>query len=262
MTALKIATWNVNSLKVRLPQVLTWLQEAQPEVLALQELKLADEYFPHEALRDAGYVAYVAGQKTYNGVATLVRANVNAAISNIVTAIPILEDAQRRVMAITLGDIRILNLYVPNGESVSSLKYQYKLNWLQHLNNWLASELKVDKQYIVLGDFNIAPQDIDVHDPKAWHEQVLCSTPERQALQNLQALGLKDCFRELYPEEQAFSWWDYRLNAFKRKIGLRIDLILASTAFFPYCTKAYIDQTPRSWERPSDHTPVIAEFMI
>lgn len=254
----KIATWNVNSLRVRLPHVQQWLQQVNPDVLALQEIKLTQDDFPYDAFASLGYSAIVSGQKTYNGVAILSR----QPVENIITDIPNLEDHQRRVLGVTLGDIRIIDLYVPNGESVTSEKYQYKLNWLKKLDLWLKHELSIHPKVIILGDFNIAPAEIDVHDPAAWSGQVLFSQPERQAFQDMLTVGFHDCFREQAPEECAYSWWDYRMNAFKRNMGLRIDHILASHALAAACTQCYIDKFPRTWERPSDHAPVVAEFNI
>lgn len=258
MTVFKIATWNVNSLRVRLQHVLTWINDVKPDVLALQETKLPDTDFPMDAIHSADYVAIFSGQKAYNGVAILSRKK----IRDIITDIPGLEDAQRRVLGITVGDTRILNLYVPNGQSIFSEKYQYKLNWLQKLDLFLRDELKKYPKMLVLGDFNIAPEEIDVHDPKTWEGQVLFSDPERQAFRDMLQIGFHDVYRKLIPEEKNFSWWDYRLNAFKRNRGLRIDHILASTALSSVCLRCYIDKTPRQWERPSDHAPVIAEFDI
>ncbi len=252
----KIATWNVNSLRVRLPQVLEWLETAQPDVLALQETKLPDADFPVAAINQAGYKVVYSGQRTYNGVAIMSRLT----SSNIITDIPGLEDPQRRVLGVTLGDLRIINLYVPNGESVTSEKYLYKLGWLHQLHQLLAQELKAHSKLIVLGDFNIAPEDQDVYDPKEWAGQVLFSDKERAALSELCRLGLTDCFRLHSQPEKSFSWWDYRMNSFKRNRGLRIDHILASLKLSLQCTRCYIDKSPRSAERPSDHAPVVAEF--
>lgn len=256
MLPFKIATWNVNSLRVRLPHVLAWLEKVKPDMLALQELKMPDEDFPHDAIREAGYVAAVSGQKTYNGVAILSRTESKDKITDFSG----FEDHQRRVLAVTIGDIRVINLYVPNGESVGSEKYQYKLNWLSQLDVFLRNELKKHPKMIVLGDFNIAPAEIDVHDPKAWEGNVLFSVPERKAFQTVLEIGLVDCFRQLSPTEPGYTWWDYRLNAFKRKMGLRIDHILASTALLSSCQTCYVDTTQRALERPSDHAPVVAEF--
>lgn len=258
MTSFKIASWNINSLRVRLPHVLTWLKDVQPDVLALQELKLPDEDFPGAAIQEAGYTAVFSGQKTYNGVAILSRKK----LDNIVTAIPELDDTQRRVLAATIDDIRVVNLYVPNGESVLSTKYQYKLNWLNKLDLFLKQELERHPKVVVLGDFNIAPQEIDVHDTRLWEGQVLFSQPERKAFQDMLNIGFHDCFRELHPEAKIYSWWDYRMNAYKRDRGLRIDHILASKALIPHCLHCYIDKLPRAWERPSDHAPVVAEFNL
>lgn len=255
--SLKVATWNVNSLKVRLPQVLEWLEVVKPDVLALQETKVLDVDFPLAAITQAGYQAVYSGQRTYNGVAILSR----AASTDIITDIHGLEDPQRRVLAAIIGDVRVINLYVPNGESIISPKYIYKLDWLEKLRYWLAEELKAHSKVIVLGDFNIAPEDQDVYDPKAWTGQVLFSDKERAALKELFELGLVDCFRLKSQPEQSFSWWDYRMNSFKRNRGLRIDHILASPQLSSQCLNSYIDKGPRGSERPSDHAPVVAEFM-
>lgn len=252
----KIATWNVNSLKVRLPQVLQWLEAIKPDVLALQETKLPDTDFPLAAIHQAGYQVVYNGQRTYNGVAILSR----KIASDILTDMPGLEDPQRRLLGVTLGDLRLLNLYVPNGESVTSKKYLYKLDWLDKLQQLLMRELKTYSKLIVLGDFNIAPDNQDVYDPEAWAGQILFSDKERAAFVELGKLGLVDCFR-LHPQpEKSFSWWDYRMNAFKRNRGLRIDHIMASLQLSTHCQRCYIDKSPRSAERPSDHAPVVAEF--
>lgn len=257
MKSFKIATWNVNSLRVRLPQVLTWLADAKPDVLALQELKMPEEDFPFDELRAAGYEAIVNGQKTYNGVAILYRGMVP---ENVVNEFPGLSDPQRRVLAATFNHVRVLNLYTPNGESVTSPKYLYKLNWLNHLRLFLAAEMKQYPHVIILGDFNIAPQNEDVHDPTVWDGKVLFSDPERKEFQNILQMGFTDCFRIHAQPEKSFSWWDYRLNAFKRNLGLRIDHILASSELAKQCNQCSIDKIPRGWERPTDHAPVIAGF--
>lgn len=253
---LKIATWNVNSLNVRLPQVLDWLRTQQPDILALQETKLSDPDFPTLDIAEVGYQAVFSGQKTYNGVAILSRLPAH----DLITDLPALDDPQRRVLAATIGGVRVLNLYVPNGQAVGSDKYRYKLGWLSQLNAWLATELKQHNKLVVLGDFNIAPEDRDVHDPSAWAGQVLCSEPERAAFQRLIEQGLKDTFRLFPQEERSFSWWDYRAAAFRRNLGLRIDHILASPALAAVCHGCRIDPAPRRLERPSDHAPVVAEF--
>jgi exodeoxyribonuclease-3 len=253
---LKIASWNVNSLNVRLPQVLAWIEVAQPDVLALQETKLTDDRFPVAEVQEAGYHAVFAGQKTYNGVAILSR----QPASDPVADIPGLDDHQRRILAATVGGVRIVNLYVVNGGEVGSEKYDYKLHWLDRVTRWLATELERHDRLVVLGDFNIAPDDRDVYDPEEWRERILCSTLEREALSRILELGLQDTFRLFEQEEGVFSWWDYRMNMFRRKLGLRIDLVLASTAMARQCTASYIDIEPRRQERPSDHAPAIAEF--
>jgi exodeoxyribonuclease-3 len=255
---LKIATWNVNSLRIRLPQVLDWLQIQQPDVLALQETKLVDAHFPGADLNSLGYHVAFAGQRTYNGVALLSR----FPPIDIVTDLPDLDDPQRRVLGVTVNDLRVLNLYVPNGQAVGTDKYAYKLEWLDHLADYLRKQLATYRQLVVLGDFNIAPEDRDVHDPQAWTGKVLCSEPERAALRRLLALGLKDTFRLFAQEEASFSWWDYRAGNFRRNHGLRIDLILASTILAQVCTSCKIDKAPRGWQRPSDHAPVVAEFYL
>lgn len=253
---LRIASWNVNSLNVRLPHVLAWSQVVEPDVLALQETKLVDARFPEAELRDIGYHSVFSGQKTYNGVAILSR----EPATDTVTDVPGLDDEQRRVLAATVGDIRVINLYVVNGSEVGSEKFEYKLRWLEKVTDWVASELERHENVVVLGDFNITPDDRDVHDPEAWREKILCSTPERQALQRMLDLGLGDTFRQFEQPQGVFSWWDYRMNAFKRKMGLRIDLVLASKAMLERCTASYVDVEPRRQERPSDHAPVVAQF--
>jgi len=252
----KVATWNVNSLKVRLPQVLAWLAEAGPDVLALQEIKQPDQDFPAEALQAAGYHGISNGQRTYNGVALVSR----QPLADAVRALPGSEDPQRRVLAATVAGVRIVNLYVPNGQSVDSDKYRYKLEWLQRLRDYLADELEAHEKLIVLGDFNIAPGERDVHDPELWRGRVLFSEAEREALAGLLELGLVDLFRQFDQPEGAFSWWDYRAAAFRRNRGLRIDLILGSHAMAERCLASAVDPEPRGWERPSDHAPVWAEF--
>lgn len=259
MTVLKIATWNVNSLRVRLPHVLQWLAEAKPDILALQELKMPTEEFPAAEIAAAGYHAIVNGQKTYNGVAVLAR---DSLFSDVIMDLPGFEDHQRRVLAVTVLGVRVINLYVPNGESLVSEKYQYKLDWLSKLRPFLKDELAIHGRLVVLGDFNIAPDDRDVHDPREWAGHVLVSEAERQALRGVLLSGLRDSFREINPDEIAYSWWDYRLNAFKRNRGLRIDHILCSEALFAGCERCIIDKSVRGWERPSDHAPVWAEFRL
>jgi len=244
--------------KIALPHVLAWLDGARPDVLALQETKLTDDRFPVQELLDEGYHSVFSGQKTYNGVAILSR---DKAVDP-VTDIPGLDDPQRRILAATVGTVRIVNLYVVNGSEVGSEKFEYKLHWLEQVTAWLAREINEFENVIVLGDFNIVPDDRDVHDPEGWREKILCSTPEREALGEILDLGFQDTFRLFEQEERTWSWWDYRMNAFRRKMGLRIDLILASKAMAKTCTASYVDIEPRRQERPSDHTPVIAEFEL
>lgn len=253
---LKLATWNVNSLNVRLPQVVEWLAAAKPDVLALQETKLTDDKFPATEILTAGYRAVYSGQKTYNGVAILSKQEA----ADVVIEIPGLDDHQRRILAATYGDVRVLNLYVPNGESVGSDKYRYKLTWLNKLISFVSAELKRYPKLVVLGDFNIAPEERDVYDPLVWQGKVLFSEAEREALQRLLATGLCDTFRLFEQEEKQFTWWDYRMAAFRRNMGLRIDHILASKPLCEHCQSCAIDKTPRKNERPSDHTPVVAVF--
>jgi len=254
----KIATWNVNSMNVRQGHVIEWLQAQEPDVLVLQEIKQPTEKFPSDALRDIGYHSIASGQKTYNGVAVISKIEP----TNPVTDLPGLEDPQRRVLATTTGNVRVIDLYVPNGSEVGSDKYQYKLGWLASLRDFLQVEMQEHENVVVLGDFNIAPADEDVHDPEKWGDAILCSPLERQALSALLEIGLTDVFRKFDQPEKTFSWWDYRAAGFRRNAGLRIDLILSSASMAERCTASYVDKEPRSWERPSDHTPVIAEFTV
>ena len=256
--SVKIATWNVNSLKVRLPQLLDWLPRVGLDIVCLQETKLQDADFPFDALKTAGYEALAAGQRTYNGVAIVSR----RPGKDVVIAIPGFDDPQKRVLAATFNDLRIVCLYVPNGEAVGSEKYEYKLNWFAALTTWLAEELARHPRLAVLGDYNIAPEPADVHDPKLWEGKVLFSDPEREALRRLLALGLKDALRLFEQSEKSFTWWDYRMNAFKRNLGLRIDHILLSPALASACRSVRIDRDLRALERPSDHAPVIAELEL
>ncbi len=254
----RIATWNVNSLRVRLPHVLQWLESEQPDVLALQETKMTDENFPAEEVRNAGYHVIFSGQKTYNGVATLSKAEA----ANVVTDFPDFDDPQRRILCATINNVTILNIYIPNGSEVDSDKYRYKLEWLSHLRKF--TELLVNKyeNVVLLGDFNIAPEDRDVHDPIAWEGKVLVSPSERDAFKSLLSNSLLDCFRIFEQEDNSFSWWDYRAAGFQRNLGMRIDHILATDTLADLCTACHIDKYPRTLERPSDHTPVVAEFDI
>jgi exodeoxyribonuclease-3 len=255
---LHVASWNVNSLRVRLPQLLTWLARNTIDVLGLQETKLVDELFPVAELRDAGYDTYYSGQAGYNGVALLVREGLAA--RDLVRAIPEFDHGQRRVLAATVADVRIVNLYVPNGEAVGTDKYRYKLDWLDALQAFLEAELRAHPRLLVMGDFNVAPDERDVYDPVRWQDRVLFSPPERKALQALFGLGLADAFRLFDQPAGCYSWWDYRAGAFRRNLGLRIDLLLASPTLASECSECRIDRDPRGWERPSDHAPVLATF--
>ena len=255
---MRIVTWNVNSLKVRLPQVIDWLMANQPDVLCLQETKLQDENFPIAEIAAAGYQAAYAGQKTYNGVALLSKQTGG----EIVSAIPTLDDHQKRVLAATYGDVRVICIYIPNGENVESEKYQYKLKWLAALNVWLRDELRKHPKLVLLGDFNIAPEERDVHDPELWRGQVLFSQPEREAFHKLLTLGLVDSFRLFKQAEKSYTWWDYRMMAFRRNMGMRIDHILLSSDLANACTACAIDKATRKLERPSDHAPVVVELTM
>lgn len=254
---MKIASWNVNSLNVRLGHLRDWLAQAQPDIVALQETKLEDARFPDTQLAELGYRSVFSGQKTYNGVAIVSR---EAAV-DVQAGIPGFDDPQKRAIAATIGGVRVVNLYVVNGQEVDSDKYAYKLRWLQAVHDWLAAELQAHPQLVVLGDFNIAPEDRDVHDPQRWNDaHILTSSAERAALARLCALGLHDSYRLQHDDAGVFSWWDYRQAGFRRDLGLRIDLVLLSEALRARCVAAGIDREPRGWERPSDHTPVWVEI--
>ena len=255
---MRVATWNVNSLRVRLPQLLEWLRANAPEVVALQETKLLDEAFPAAELRAAGYRSVWSGQRTYNGVAILAREDPGEVLRDM----PGYDDPQRRVLAASIGGVRVINLYVPNGQSVGSDKYLYKLGWLRALCRWLRQELAAHEHLIALGDFNIAPEDRDVHDPAAWAGSVLVSPEERAALRAALDLGLIDVFRRFEQPPRSYSWWDYRAGAFQRNNGLRIDLVLATPALAERCTACTIDREPRRVAQASDHAPVIGTFDI
>ncbi|MCB1553166.1 MAG: exodeoxyribonuclease III [Xanthomonadales bacterium] len=258
---MQIASWNVNSLNVRLPHLSEWLGQRQPDIVGIQETKLEDDRFPEDALLELGYRSVFSGQKTYNGVALLSRLSAQ----DVQTGVPGLDDPQRRAIAASYVDAsgtstRVINLYVVNGKAVGDEKYDYKLRWLEAVQAWIADELSRHPRLVVIGDFNIAPDDRDVHDPAAWAGEILCSEPERDALRSILDLGLHDSFRLHCAEGGHFSWWDYRAAGFRRNLGLRIDLVLVSDALRGACRAAGIDREPRTWERPSDHTPVWAEF--
>ena len=253
---MKLAAWNVNSLRVRLPHLVDWLALAQPDIVCLQELKLEDAKFPRAELEAAGYQSAFSGQKTYNGVAILSR----TALADVSTGMPGFTDDHKRVIAATAAGVRVVCVYCPNGQAVGSDKYAYKMRWFAALKDFLAAEIARHSSLVVAGDFNVAPEDRDVHDPKAWEGQVLVSEAERAALQALAALGLKDTFRLFEQPEKSFSWWDYRMLGFRRNAGLRIDHVLVTADLARRCTASTIDKAPRKLERPSDHAPVIAEF--
>ncbi|MCK9201458.1 MAG: exodeoxyribonuclease III [Gallionella sp.] len=253
---MKLATWNVNSLKVRLPHVLDWLAANPIDALCLQETKQQDADFPQAELEAAGYRSVFSGQKTYNGVAILSR----EPACDVQFGIPGYADEQKRVIAATIGDVRVVCVYIPNGQEVGSDKYEYKLKWLAALHDWLREELARYSKLALLGDYNIAPEDADLYDPKGWEGKVLVSEPERAAFKALQALGLRDSFRLFEQPEKSYSWWDYRMMAFRRNMGLRIDHILISEPLVASCKGCVIDKAPRKLERPSDHTPVVVEL--
>lgn len=255
---MKIVAWNVNSLKVRLPQLLDFLATRQPDAVALQETKLTDDKFPVAELEAAGYQVAFSGQKTYNGVALVSR----HPIADVQFGIPGFADEQKRVVAGTVGGVRLIGVYCPNGQALDSDKYPYKLAWFDALAGWLKTELTRYPQLAVLGDYNIAPEDRDVHDPAAWQDGVLVSPPERERFRTLLSLGLTDSFRLFEQPEKTFSWWDYRMLGFQKNRGLRIDHILLSDALAAVCTASTVDRAMRKLPQPSDHAPVVAELAL
>lgn len=262
-----LATWNLNSLNVRLPHLLDWLASNTPDIVCLQETKLEDQRFPHEQLLAAGYNSICVGQKTYNGVAILTRCPSVAQTDAVLYENPYFDDEQKRLLAATVHPLngqplRVISAYVPNGQEVESEKYHYKLKWLRALCHWLREELTAHSQLVLAGDFNIAPTDEDVHDPSSWSGKILCSHAEREAWQSLLDLGMADSFRLFSQKEKSFSWWDYRMLGFQKNLGLRIDHILLSATLARRCTAASIDRTPRKWPRPSDHAPALAQFDV
>jgi exodeoxyribonuclease-3 len=255
---LKLATWNINSLNVRLAHVLDWLGKHEPDVLCLQETKLEDTKFPAEALREAGYHALFSGQKTYNGVAILSR----QPAENAATGIPGWADDQKRVLSATVSGVRVVCAYVPNGEKIGSAKFDYKMKWLESFRLWLKDEMQRHPRLAVAGDYNIAPEARDVHDPALWEDKIHFTPPEREALHALLGIGLADSFRLFEQPERSYTWWDYRMMSFRRKMGLRIDHILLSPELAKLCRSCTIDTEPRKLERPSDHAPVIADLDV
>jgi len=253
---MKIASWNVNSLRVRLPHVLKWVKENSIDIICLQETKTQNENFPAEEIKKAGYHAVYQGQKTYNGVAIFSK----KLPDEIVAEVKDTENFGKRIIAATINNIRILNLYVVNGAEVGSEKYSHKLKWLKAVKQFIEEDSKKYNDYLIMGDFNIAPEDLDVHDPVAWEGKILCSEKERKALKSILDLGFVDSFRLFEQEEKVFSWWDYRAGGFRRNHGLRIDLILINESAKSRCKSSTIDKTPRGWDRPSDHAPVFIEI--
>ncbi len=253
---MKLTTWNVNSLKVRLPQVLQWLQTNPVDVLCIQETKLTDDKFPQAEIEAAGYHVVFTGQKTYNGVAILSRHPIEDVQKNN----PLFEDEQQRIIAATIAGMRIICAYIPNGQAPGTDKFSYKLRWLEALEQWLQQEMAKHPNLALLGDYNIAPDDRDVHDPAAWEGMNLVSPEERTAFQRLIALGLSDSFRQFEQPEKTFSWWDYRALGFRLNKGVRIDHVLLSAPLAQRCISCSVDKVPRKWEQPSDHAPVTAEL--
>ncbi len=251
---MQVATWNVNSLAVRLPQVLDWLGQHQPEVVVLQETKLTDDKFPHADFEQAGYAAQWFGQKTYNGVALLSKTPAEDVVRNI----PGFADEQARVIAGTVGELRIIGAYFPNGQAPGTDKFEYKMQWMRALREWVREELARHPKLVLMGDYNVAPEDRDVYDPIAWAGQIHCTPEEREQFRQLLALGLHDAFRLFEQPPKSWSWWDYRNLAFRKNQGLRIDHILVSEALKASVTACTIDKAPRKNERPSDHAPVVA----
>jgi exodeoxyribonuclease-3 len=256
----KIASWNVNSVRSRLDQLTAWLARAAPDVLCMQETKVEDEIFPHEALAEVGYRAVVSGQKTYNGVA--IAARLGLAIEDVQRGFaddgP---DAHRRLIAATIEGVRVVDVYVPNGQAVGAPAFTYKLEWLERLRRDVAERYEPSQELVICGDFNVAPEPVDVHDPKKWEGSALVSPEERGALRRLLDWGLVDSFRARHPDEKGlYSWWDYRMGAFKKNRGLRIDLALCTRPLLERCTSVVIDKRPRELERPSDHAPVVVEL--
>jgi len=261
---MKIASWNVNSLRVRIEHVTAWLDKNQPDLLCLQELKMPDEEFPIQAIEECGYHSAFTGQKTYNGVAILSK----KPLTNIVTDLPDFDDHQRRYIAGDYpindqGDVmRIVNVYVPNGQALDSDKFQYKRAWFAKLQSAMRQTLEDNAKAVLVGDFNITPSILDVHDPKKWHGSIHCSDIERLMLQKLMSEGLFDTFRNFNDQGEHYSWWDYRGGGYRANEGLRIDLILSSSEMLDAATSSSIDETPRKLERPSDHTPVVADYLF
>ncbi|HQR32248.1 MAG TPA: exodeoxyribonuclease III [Blastocatellia bacterium] len=256
---MKIATWNINSIAVRLPHVLDWLKSNRPDALCLQEIKCKEDKFPADAFREIGYRAEIFGQQTYNGVATLSLAEPSDVQKGFLGDA---EDPQRRLLATTINGVKIVNVYIPNGSEVGSEKYSYKLNWLGNLRKFFDECCDPKQDVVLCGDFNIAPEDRDVHDPKLWAGQILCSDAERAALQKIEDWGLVDVFRQHHDDSGVYTWWDYRGGAFPKNKGLRIDHLWATEPLSELCTAVWVDKAPRALPQPSDHVPVVAEFEL
>lgn len=256
---MRVTTWNVNSLTARMARAEAWLAANQSDVLCLQELKLETHKFPHEMFDALGYRAAVYGQKTYNGVAIIAKKTLPD-FTDVQMGVPGFDDEQCRAIAATIGDVRVIDLYVVNGQSIESDKFQYKLRWLDAVSAWLAAERAKHEKLVVVGDFNIAPTDADVYDPVAWAGQVLCTDQERATFNHWVGLGLTDCFRKFEHPPKTFTWWDYRMLGFPKNNGLRIDHILATPALANTCTACTVDRNERKGEKPSDHAPVTATF--
>tara|TARA_B100000575_G_scaffold238089_1_gene200379 strand:- start:258 stop:1040 length:783 start_codon:yes stop_codon:yes gene_type:complete len=253
---MQIVSWNVNSIRVRLEQLTSWILQESPDLLAIQETKVEDKDFPESAFQDIGYKCFFAGQKSYNGVAIIVRDNTSCYL----LTPPKFPDQQKRFLGVNINGVDYVNVYVPNGSSVGSDKYLYKLEWLRVFEAWVGSRLEKNQNMVLMGDFNIAPKDIDVHDPKAWRGKILCTDSERSVIKNLEMLGFTDAFRLFNQNGGQFSWWDYRLNGFKRNLGLRIDLVLTSRNVTTQVTEVLIDKRLRELSRPSDHAMVITQI--
>ncbi len=254
---MKIATWNVNSILARLPHATRWIKAVQPDVLCMQETKCTDDKFPVEAFSQMGYCTTIFGQQSYNGVAILTRNDcADVQRGNYEDQ----EGAHARLLAATVNGIRIVNVYIPNGQSVGSEKFEFKLDWMKRLRAFFDHNFQRDTPVVLCGDFNVAPEDRDIHNPQLWQERIMCSQAERTALDEIKRWGFTDTFRQHHEEGGHFSWWDYRAGAFRRNMGLRIDHIWVTRPLLAGSKNTWIDVEPRTWERPSDHAPVIAEF--
>ncbi len=256
---MKIVSWNINSLRKREPRLLEWLRATSPDIVCLQETKCTDEQFPASTLRDAGYAAVFHGQKSYNGVAILAREEPREVRLGLCDEI---EDDQARIIAATIGQVRVISLYAPNGQAVGSEAYRYKMEWFRRLTSCLREKEPTLDQLLLCGDFNVAPNDADVHDPQLWRGAIMCSDGERAAFRALENLGLSDTLRLHHAESGIFSWWDYRMLAFPKNRGLRIDAILAGPALAAKCVDAGVEREMRKGKDPSDHAPVWAELLL